>query len=89
MKNIRWIAIALVAVASMILLVGCRSARITPLGTPEVAELRPSDITTTLEYRVPTIQVFDCSIHGRVAAVRKIKGEMYCEACLFEKLLND
>jgi hypothetical protein len=89
MKKIRWIAVALVAVASMILLVGCISARITPLGAPKATELQMSHTTTTLEYKVPTIDVYECPVHGRVASIRKIKDGVYCEACLFEKLLND
>ena len=87
MKNVSTIS-ALVAVVSMLLLVGCASSRIDPLGEP-TTETITIDTTTTLEYRPPTVDVYACPSHWRVTQTVTIRGKEYCTHCLWEKLLDD
>lgn len=87
MKNVRSIS-GLVAVVSMLLLVGCATTRIEPLGEPTVEAISTST-TTTLEYRLPTVDVYACHVHGRVVQTVTIRGKEYCAQCLYEKLLDD
>jgi hypothetical protein len=87
MNNVRSIA-ALVAVVSMLLLVGCATTSIAPLGEP-TAETISFDTTTTLDYKMPTVDVYSCPVHGRVVQTVTIRGKEYCSHCLWEKLLDD
>ena len=59
-----------------------------PLAAPRVETVDVSQWTTTLEYKVPTVKVYQCPVHGRVYLVRIIDDECYCEACVWDIILK-
>ena len=87
MKSLKTLGAAFVVLCSA-LLVGCTTTRIAPLGAP-TTEIISLETSTTLEYTLPTVDVYVCPSHGRIAQTVTIRGKEYCSHCLWEKLLDD
>ena len=60
-----------------------------PLGSPTTNELTNLETVTTLEYRVPTVETWDCPRHGKVVDPFVINGEPYCRDCVLERILDN
>ena len=75
-----------IAIILVMACVGCNTLR--PLGKPTVEQFYITQTQTTLEYTVPTYNVYQCTKHGRICSVKEINGKPYCEACLWEKVVK-
>ena len=76
----------LILLMVIVLVAGCRST-IEPLGSPVETEMLTSSTTRTLEYRIPTIDVYECPIHGKGVSTFTISsGKVYCMDCLVERV---
>ena len=59
-----------------------------PLGKPKTEAVK-FESHSTLEYEIPTVDIYDCPVHGRIAQVVEIRKKPYCEHCLWEKVVDD
>lgn len=75
-------ALALLAFAGAVANGCTRPKTLEPLGEPVTVEITQEHMIQTLEYRVPTFDAYTCPKHGRVCAVRVIRGKTYCDACV-------